>query len=274
MLLYGIRPYKYLIHGMKIIIILLAILSSAGCKQPNSQALSTEAKSNTDQHSTTDYKTIQEIPTPSGYARGSTNTGSFEYWLRTLPLKEDKTVYLYNGMVKPNQSAQFSVIDIDRSKTDLQQCADVVMRLRAEYLFSQQLYDSIRFMDYNNKWYNWKEGNNRPAFDMYLQEVFGWCGSASLEKQLRPVNNFESIKPGDVLIKGGFPGHAVIVADMAINNSGEKIFMLVQGYQPAQDVHLLINPTEESLSPWYSIPNINEIITPEWTFTKQQLRRW
>ena len=39
------------------------------------------------------------------------------------------------------------------------------------------------FMDYSGKWYNWLGGANRPWFDNYLQTVFGWCGSASLEKQ-------------------------------------------------------------------------------------------
>lgn len=259
---------------MKNVVYFLVLLSGTCCNQSPTQQKPIEEESNVTQHSTVIYKTIHDIPPPSGYTRVSTNAKSFQYWLRTLPLKKDKTVYLFNGKVKPNQSAQYAVIDIDRSKTDLQQCADVVMRLRAEYFFSQQQYDSIRFMDFNNNWYNWKGGNSRPAFDRFLQEVFGWCGSASLEKQLQPVNDFTAIKPGDVLIKGGFPGHAVIVADMAMNNKGEKIFMLVQGYQPAQDIHLLKNPIDVALSPWYSITDMDGIVTPEWIFNKQQLKAW
>ncbi|MEO5948717.1 MAG: DUF4846 domain-containing protein [Chitinophagaceae bacterium] len=259
---------------MKNVVYYLVLLSGTCCKQSPTQQKQIDEESNATQHSTVIYTTIQDIPPPSGYNRVNVNAKSFQYWLRTLPLKKNKTVYLYNGKVKPNQSAQFAVIDIDRSKTDLQQCADAVMRLRAEYLFSQQQYDLIRFMDFNNKWYNWKGGNSRPTFDRYLQEVFGCCGSASLEKQLRPVNDFTAIKSGDVLIKGGFPGHAVIVADMAIDSKGKKVFMLVQGYQPAQDIHLLINPIDATLSPWYNIPNMNNIITPEWIFNKQQLKAW
>ena len=49
------------------------------------------------------------------------------------------------------------------------------------------------------------------------------CGSASLSKQLNPVTDFSTIQPGDVIIRGGFPGHAVIVMDVATNASDEKI---------------------------------------------------
>jgi hypothetical protein len=61
---------------------------------------------------------------------------------------------------------------------------------------------------------------------------------------------------------------------MAINNKGEKIFLLIQGYQPAQDIHLLVNPSDPELSPWYKIPGGEELFTPEWTFTRHQLARW
>jgi hypothetical protein len=220
------------------------------------------------------YKILNEIPPPTGYLRKESNANSFENWLRKLPLRKDKIVYLYNDKIKPNQSAQFAVVDLSRSKTDLQQCADVVMRLRAEYLFEQKQYDSIRFMDYNKKWYNWSGGNNKERFDHYLQQVFGWCGSASLEKQLKRVTNYDALKTGDVFIKGGFPGHAMIVADMAINLKGEKVFMLIQGYQPAQDIHVVVNPLYHELSPWYKLTSDNEIYTPEWTFYKDQLHKW
>lgn len=220
------------------------------------------------------YKSIAEIPPPSGFKRLPQDPGSFGNWLRTLPLKKDKTVYLYNGEKKPNQSAQFAVIDMPRSNKDLQQCADVVMRLRAEYLFVRKQYNSISFTDYAGKTYQWRGTDNRKQFEQYLENVFGWCGSASLEKQLKPVNSIWNLQAGDVFIKGGFPGHAMIVADVAVNDKGEKAFLLVQGYQPAQDMHVVVNPTNTALSPWYQITGANEIQTPEWIFYKNQLRRW
>jgi Domain of unknown function (4846) len=220
------------------------------------------------------YKTIGAIKEPVGFKRDSSTPGSFSAWLRTIPLKKDNTVYLYNGKRKRNQYAQFAVLDISVGDKDLQQCADAVMRLRAEYLYAQKRYSAISFMDYGGKWYNWSGNDNRPAFDNYLQTVFGWCGSASLEKQLKPVARFNDLKAGDVFVHGGFPGHAMIVADIAVNEKGEKIFMLVQGYQPAQDIHVVINPNDNHLSPWYIINDEDEISTPGWTFYKKELRTW
>lgn len=220
------------------------------------------------------YKTIGSIPVPKGFTKVVAEPGSFASWARTVPLKRDKTVYLYNGKLKPNQSAQVAVIDIPVGNKDLQQCADAVMRLRAEYLYAQKKFADISFMDYSGKWYKWTGTANRPAFDNYLQNVFGWCGSASLEKQLKPVENFNNIAAGDVFVKGGFPGHAMMVMDIAVNGKGNKIFMLAQGYQPAQDIHVVINPMDAGLSPWYEINDADIIITPEWRFYKSHLKKW
>jgi Domain of unknown function (4846) len=217
---------------------------------------------------------VGDIVPPVGFFRVEATSGSFAYWLRRLKFKKQKEVYLYNGTLKPNQSAQYAVIDIATGKKDLQQCADVVMRLRAEYLFSQKKYSEIVFQDYNEKKYEWKGGGNRKLFESYLENVFGWCGSASLEKQLEKKTGIDDMQVGDVLIKGGFPGHAVIVVDMAINKKGEKMYMLVQGYQPAQDMHLLVNPMEAAISPWYKLGSDEKIVTPEWTFYSGQLKRW
>lgn len=154
------------------------------------------------------FATVKEIPAPGGYQRikEGEDQDSFGEWLTNIRLKEDDLVYLYNGKLKRRQSAQFAVLDISVGDKDLQQCADAVMRLRAEYLFSQKRFDEIAFMDNNGRSYSWKGGNNRQAFNKYLEQVFGWCGSASLEKQLRPVENINNMKPGDVFIQGGFPG--------------------------------------------------------------------
>jgi len=217
-------------------------------------------------------KFIGEIQTPEGYTRIDVDRGTFAAWLHAVPLKKDKRVYLYNGSLKLNQSAQFAVLDISVGNKDLQQCADAVMRLRAEYLYLNK--QPMAFMDYSGKWYNWNGKGNRGSFDNYLQNVFGWCGSASLDRQLKPVKDFSAIKAGDVLVRGGFPGHAVIVADIATNTKSQKVYLLAQGYQPAQDIHILKNPMDRKLSPWYAVDTADLIITPEWKFYKGDLKEW
>ncbi|WP_445298457.1 DUF4846 domain-containing protein [Lacibacter sp. H375] len=80
---------------------------------------------------------------------------------------------------------------------------------------------------------------------------------------------------GDVLIKGGSPGHAVIIMDIARHrSSGKIIFLLAQSYMPAQDIRVLQNLNDKRLSPWYREPLSDRIATPEWTFYATQLRSW
>ncbi|MEO6723610.1 MAG: DUF4846 domain-containing protein [Ferruginibacter sp.] len=219
------------------------------------------------------YATIKEIPMPAGFTRLSSNDLSFSNWLRQIRLKKDKIVYTFNGLPKRNQSAQFAVLDITVGNTDLQQCADAVMRLRAEYLFATNNYDAISFRDNEGKVYSFNPPYNRNNFSNYLNRVFGMCGSASLSKQLKS-KTFDSITAGDVLIRGGFPGHAVIVMDVAINKEGKKIYLLAQSYMPAQDIHVLVNPMNRNLSPWYEADAGDVIETPEYIFSSRELKGW
>ena len=77
-----------------------------------------------------------------------------------------------------------------------------------------------------------------------------------------------------MFIQGGSPGHAIIVMDVAKNDSsGDVIFLLAQSYMPAQDIHVLKNYNREDISPWFSVSDINDKLnTPEWTFYKDDLK--
>jgi len=220
------------------------------------------------------YKTIADIPLPAGYIRINYDAGTFAAWLRKVSLKKDKTVYTYEGSQKYNQTAQFAVLDVSVGKQNLQQCADAVMRLRAEYFYDMKSFNKIRFTDNDGTSYNFQSPFTRTHFDNFLQQVFGMCGSASLQKQLKQHVEMKDIEPGDVLIRGGFPGHAVIVMDVAFNNAGKKIYMLAQSYMPAQDIHVLVNPVNKLLSPWYEVNDETKIKTPEYDFTMYELKRW
>ncbi|MDO6434634.1 DUF4846 domain-containing protein [Flavitalea sp. BT771] len=242
------------------------------------------------------YPLIGAIPPPGGFRR-SAGDDPFAAWLRTLPLKKDRTVHLFNGALKRNQEAQFAVLDVSVGTQDLQQCADAIMRLRAEFLYARKEYKAIcfytaqgmplnfldwtlgrRFRQKGGQLVAWSlPGHNpcedRACFNEYLQTVFSYCGTLSLEKQLVPVPHFSDIRPGDVLITGGSPGHAMLVMDLAIDAAGHKAYLLAQSYMPAQDIHLVKNPKDEGASPWYRADQ-SIIITPEWTFYPFQLRRW
>lgn len=235
--------------------------------------------------------------TPAGYTRIKAEAGSFAEYLQTLPLKENgAVVHYYNGLEKPNKVAA-AVLNTDVGTKDLQQCADAVMRLRAEYLFKTKQYSALHFnftngfkADYS-KWrsgyrirvkgntVSWfkteKESASYQSFREYMDMVFNYAGTASLSRELKSVP-LSQMQIGDVLIRGGSPGHAVIVLDMAADpKTNKKLFMIAQSYMPAQDIHILINKNKPSLSPWYeSDVTAKDILTPEWPFTSGELMRF
>ena len=224
---------------------------------------------------TNPYATIGAIPLPMGYQRLQEGPVSFGTWLRAVALRKTLTVYLYNGAPKPNQEAQFAVLDISVGHEDLQQCADAVMRLRAEYLYNGRRYSEIGFYTERGVRLNFGEraDKGRSSFDKYLREVFSYCSTRTLARQLVRAS-LHSIQPGDVLIRSGSPGHAMLVVDVAIDGRGDRIFLLAQSYMPAQDIHIVKNPGDD-LSPWYRADSSLALVeTPEYTFKTNKLRTW
>ena len=107
-----------------------------------------------------------------------------------------------------------------------------------------------------------------------MDNIFMFAGTASLSKELHS-KNVEDLAAGDVFIQGGFPGHAVIVMDVAVSDKGSKVFLLAQSYMPAQDIHILKNDNNFGISPWYDLDEIEgSLKTPEWTFSSSDLKSW
>jgi hypothetical protein len=101
--------------------------------------------------------------------------------------------------------------------------------------------------------------------------VFSYAGTLSLSRELKK-KSLNELQIGDVFIQGGSPGHAVIVVDVVKDKkTGKKLFMLAQSYMPAQDIHILKNPISNLESPWYSLNEGDELITPEWKFSPNSL---
>jgi hypothetical protein len=235
--------------------------------------------------------------TPSGYERIPFNQHTFQSYLSNFPLQPiNAKVYYYNGMQKPVTNTYASVLKIDVGNKDLQQCADAVIRLRAEYLYAQQRYDEIQFHFTNGfpaSYKKWAEGSririagnhtswyaatskdySYKTFRQYLDILFSYAGTKSLSKELKLVS-INHIQPGDVFIQGGSPGHAVIVVDVAQHKrSGKRIFMIAQSYMPAQSIHILVNLNDRELSPWYEVGESDKLYTPEWVFERGDLKRF
>lgn len=244
-------------------------------------------------------RSIANIPLPEGYDRVALPARSFGRWLRKMPLKKDNSVFLYNKQLKANQRQHFAVLDISTGDKDLQQCADALMRLRAEYFFSINEFDQINFVTGNGTQLSFKEfalgeryalrGQRLAKYHAYtdlscythaclmqfLNWVFSYCGTYSLALQSKPVQSFKEMQLGDMLVKAGAPGHAMMVGDVAIHNkTGKKIYLLIQSFMPAQDMHIVKNLHKPELGPWYEADADQLIMTPGFTFYASQLRRW
>ncbi len=234
----------------------------------------------------------QRINVPVGYKR--TTGDEYAEFLRNQKLLPDGSpVLLYNNSKKSKQNVHLAVLSIDVGKKNLQQCADSVLRLRSEYLFISKQYDKINFhltngqefpyIKYRDGYRLIVEGNKTSlikiaqpdssykAFRQYLDVLFTYAGTLSLSTECINIDKSD-MKIGDIFIKGGTPGHCVIIVDMCENDKGEKMFLLAQGYMPAQQIHVLKNP--ESKSPWYSVKDLKyPFKTPEFTFEDNSLKR-
>ncbi|MBB6463552.1 DUF4846 domain-containing protein [Flammeovirga kamogawensis] len=240
---------------------------------------------------------VARVPSPDNYSRTTLPDDSFGTFLRTMPLLPKGAPILdYNGDKIYNQNEHIGIINYDVGKKDLQQCADAVIRLYAEYLWEQKRFDEITFHFTSGHAYAWNQykkgirpivsgnkvtfktisspNNSYEAFRKYLDYVYMYAGTISINKEMKKVASTDKIKIGDVIVTPGSPGHAVIIIDEAVNTNGDKIFLLAEGYTPAQSIHILKNPFDTSLQNWYVINNEAETETARYTFYTTNIRRF
>jgi hypothetical protein len=217
---------------------------------------------------------INRFKTPAGYQQSSTAAGSFGAWLQALPLKPVGThTKTYKDDIARTDAYTAAIVDMSIGNQDLQQCADAVMRLRGEYLYQQKNYKAISFnftsdfrcdfihyadgYRYNNG--HWilkaKKDYSYPSFLRYMNLVFNYAGTLSLQKELKKVQNNSGIKPGDVFIKGGSPGHCFMVMDVVENAQHHQKFLLAQSFMPAQNIQIL----QYNDDPWFSVDKPSSI---------------
>lgn len=229
---------------------------------------------------------------PPGFRRVECGKESFAEFLRGFKLKKDGTpVRLFDGRVKSNP-VHAAVLEMPILGWDLVQCADAIIKLRAEYLYRKGDYGRIEFtltngmkVPFSRFAEGWRvsvvgnqtrwvkrgaTGASRVVFDEYLVFIYTYCGTRSLAGDMVKVDA-KDIRIGDVFIEGGSPGHAVIVMDLAESPNGGKAMILAQSYMPSQEMHILIGADE--FSPWYKVED-GELATPEWKFEKGSLKRF
>jgi hypothetical protein len=216
---------------------------------------------------------LNRFKTPAGYTQQNVTKDSFGEWLQNMPLKAKGThTRLFNGDIARTDSYTAAVVDISVGNHDLQQCADAVMRLRGEYLYQQKKYEAISFnfvsgfkCDYTHyaNGYRYKNGKwvlqadkdySYKTFENYMNLVFSYASTISLEKELQPVKDPRTVQTGDVFIRGGSPGHCFVVMDVIEDAQHNKQFLLAQSFMPAQNIQIV-----KDSSPWFSLARANNL---------------
>ena len=221
----------------------------------------------------------EAFPPPSNAVR--VETDAFGTWLRDRPLAHASApVQTHDGRVVRHPAR---VVDMDLVNGDLQQCADSILRLRAEWLretdqpisFYATSGDPMpwsRFQAGERPYVSgrnlaWSSGKGPASWDLYLGKVFTWAGTLSLQAhETEPVSE---ARGGDVLVQGGSPGHAVLLLDVATTPDGDTYVLVGEGYMPAQDFHVELGPHEG----WWAW-TATGLDLPHWPLARDSLRRF
>jgi hypothetical protein len=220
---------------------------------------------------------------------------SYAAWLRKLPIRTDRTVVLaFDGAELSRPSAAVLLLDVgDR---DLMQCADSIIRLHAEYLWARGEADraAYRFTSGDrSRWADWRGGerfvisgskvkrvagsprpNTHASYRRWLDLIFTYAGTTSLARDTPAPASEAPVEAGDFFVDPGFPGHAVIVLDIAEDEDGQHLALLAQGFMPAEEVHILTSDGATD-GRWFRLPerSTDLLDTPSWAPFELSARR-
>ncbi|MEQ6123632.1 DUF4846 domain-containing protein [Pseudotenacibaculum sp. MALMAid0570] len=237
------------------------------------------------------------VKTPKGFSKVYYPKGSFQEFIQSYPLKSyGSKVINYDGSEYFYQSGHVGVLDLSVPKNGLQQCADALIRLRAEYLWKTNQQSKIGFEFTSGHYCSWKKyaegyrpkikGNkvsfhqtstkdfSKSNFYRYLNLIYMYSGTLSLYNESPKVTSSKKLQVGDMLVYPGTPGHIVMIVDEVKSENGEKRFILAQGNTPAQSVHMLKNPNDPKFNPWYKLELNSYIEVPGYYFNKSKFIRF
>ncbi|KAA3654775.1 MAG: hypothetical protein DWQ10_17615 [Calditrichaeota bacterium] len=213
----------------------------------------------------------KRFPPPDGFTRVPVRSNSFAAFLRSLPVKPVASPVLdyKNRIVKDGADTTVAaVVQLNIKGKKLEQCMDILQRLFAEYCIQSGQEKKIGFLLPDKTkffWHEWREGwrpvrakdkyplqkighqaRSRDTFEDYLKEIFYHSGTQTNYfglKKIAPAH----VSIGDMLIKRGPRGHAVLITDMVENSEGIRMALFAQGDTPACQLHILQNT---SGMPW------------------------
>lgn len=237
---------------------------------------------------------------PAGFERVEVEPGSYQAYLRGLPLRTDRTrTRLYNG--DPVRMPSAAIIPLELGPRDLHQCADSVIRLHGEWLWASGQAEQASYHYTSGDlaaWEDWRRGrplevrggqvrqverapapNTWRAYRRWLDEIFRYASTRSMHRDAERVTDPEELRAGDFFLMAGNPGHVIVLLDVATHPDGRRAALIGQGYIPAREVHVIgVRAREDVLDRvWFVLPEgpDDEIDTPTWhPFTMEHAMRF
>lgn len=204
---------------------------------------------------------IERFAPPDGYARVPVAADSYKEWLRQLPLLPDTTPARdWTGRLVFAPHEIGGVLDWRLLGAE-EQCADIVMRLLAEYAWTDDPSSIPAFRSLSGQemvWARWLSGRygtntaqtaivhtpgarrepSRRELDAYLRFVMTYANTASLARDWPEVAPAD-LAIGDVVIQphctGQGMGHLSVVVDACRDADGHQLYLFVDGFTPARD---------------------------------------
>ncbi|NLT09655.1 MAG: DUF4846 domain-containing protein [Ruminococcus sp.] len=234
------------------------------------------------------------ITTPEGYKRIPVEEGSFGAYLRNYPLLPDGIkLPVYDGTtIECEETA--AVFDISLGDEGYQQCADSIIRLYSDYFYENGQYDKISFLLSNGDecdYERWRKGRRMfvlgdfscelPAafpdksekqYRNYLKEVMRYAGTLSLQKESEVIPADE-LRIGDIICNDT---HVVMITDEAVNEKGEKCYLIGQSFIPAVCYHIVANVNGDEADPWFTQEQLEQdsFDVGPYRFKNKDIRRW
>ena len=232
---------------------------------------------------------------PEGYTRVPAAEDSFLKYMRSQPVYPDGSdIYKYDGTNEPGVTAA-AVYQLPLGTEGYQECADSVIRLWSTYYRQTGQTEKLMFHLTNGmecgydtfrkglrvlafgEWSAWlplamPAEDSDQLFNDWLMTVMRYAGTLSLSDESHTIPA-EEARAGDIVCRGGSPGHVIVLVDEAINAEGKRCYLAAQGMIPAQSCHIIYNQME---NPWFTEEMLSEpeIRMDIYTFHADELRRW
>ena len=238
---------------------------------------------------------------PKGWERVIQN--DFHAWIIQQPLSDDY-VKTYDGKNVYGLNTIYKVkFDYDIGNEDLHHCADAAIYFNALHKFDNEQYHRITYHFTNGQEFGYLQylagyrpkvkqdgsvviiythNQRKPSyknFRMYLDIIWRYAGTWSVDEYDTYQLKTGWAMPGDIFVKGGFPGHAITVIDVIENiDTGQRKYMFSESYMPAQDQYIVVNTAEHGIRPqldlWFDIDPKEPLSTSRWTFQPKDLKRF